>query len=98
MSDHFQSRIVQLTETGAAVRVLAERPVRPSSALRWLGPTYNGYRAKVFAVTLSGGSATRIDYGPLIVWNYGSAVPPVSQQARSLPAKVFSIRGGVVHV
>jgi hypothetical protein len=64
----------------------------------WLGPSYEGRAARVEAVRLTGGSATRITYGPLVVWNYGDVAPPAVAQNRVLPAKVFAIPGGgVVH-
>jgi hypothetical protein len=97
MSPHPGARIVQLTATGERVRVLSVRPSRPGPRLRWLGPSYNGYRARVSEVRLTGGSATRVAYGPLVVWNYTTVVPPSVTQSRDLPAKVFAIPGAVVH-
>lgn len=97
MSEHSGARVVQRTARGAPVRVLAARVARPTRALRWLGPAYGGYRAKVFDVTLTGGRATRIDYGPVVVWNYRTIVPPAVTPSRALPAKVFAIPGAVVH-
>jgi hypothetical protein len=99
MSTHRGARVVQLTAHGERVRVLSERPVRPTPATWWLGPRYCGARARAFHVTLSDGAATRVDYGPLAVWNYGAIVPPAVLRSRSLPTKVFVGSGGrIVHV
>ena len=97
MSEHPGARVVQLSAHGAPVHVLAVRPSKPTRALRWLGPSYDGRRARVYDVTLTGGHATRIDYGPVVVWNYRAIVPPQVVPSRGLPAKVFAIPGGVVH-
>ena len=50
-------------------------------------------------VELTGGRhATRISYGSLVVWNYRGAIPPAVVQSRTLPSKLFGIRGGgIVH-
>jgi hypothetical protein len=99
MSTHRGARVVQLTAQGAPVRIVSQRPARPTPSTWWLGPAYDATRARVFHVTLTGGAATRIDYGPLVVWNYGSIVPPAVLQSRSLPTKIFVGSGGrVVHV
>jgi hypothetical protein len=49
-------------------------------------------------VTFTAGSATRIAYGPLVVWDYGAIVPPPVLQVRTGEAKIFAVRGGVAHV
>jgi hypothetical protein len=48
-------------------------------------------------VQLTGGSAVRVAYGPLVVWNYRTIVPPAVLALRGTPAKVFPIPGGIVH-
>jgi hypothetical protein len=63
---------------------------------RWLGPSYAGNRARVALVRLTGGSALRIAYGPLVVWNYRKVVPSAVLQLRGGVAKVFPIPGGIV--
>ena len=98
MSEHPTARVVQLTREGSSVRVLAIRPGDMTPNVRWLGATYQGRSAKVAEVDLTGGHATRISYGPLVVWNYGGVIPPAVIQSRTLPAKLFGIRGGgIVH-
>jgi hypothetical protein len=77
------------------------RSERPGVLLRgdhWLGAAYDGVPARVRVVELTDGRATRVDYGPLSVWNFGTVVPPAVLQGRNAPAKVFAIRGSVAHV
>ena len=80
------------------MRVLAVRPGSLGANDRWLGRAYGSVPARVSTVELTDGRATRIDYGPLTVWNFGTVVPPPVLQGRNAPAKVFPIRGGVAHV
>jgi hypothetical protein len=89
--------VVQLTSRGERVRVLSIRPASVHRGDRWLGPRYGGYPARADEVRLTGGSALRIRYGPLVVWNYTTVVPPAVLQLRGAPAKVFQIPGGIVH-
>ena len=99
MSEHPGAHVVQLTREGRPVRVVAVRPGRVTPQLDWLGPTYEGRTARVAEVDLTGGrKATRISYGSLVVWNYRDAIPPAVIQSRTLPSKLFGIRGGgIVH-
>lgn len=97
LSDHPTARLVQLTTSGRPVRVLSTKPSALPKGARWLGPTHDGYPARVERVQLTGGTVTRITYGPLAVWNYGVIVPPSVLQLRGVPAKVFAIAGGIVH-
>lgn len=98
LSPHPGARVRQLTADGRPVRVLATRRARVRRGDFWLGPRYEGHAARVDAVELTAGTATRIAYGPLVVWNYTDVIPPAVVQNRVLPAKVFGIPGGgVVH-
>jgi hypothetical protein len=97
LDPHANAHVVQIDAGGRPVRVLAIHPAQIRPGVRWLGPSYGGYRARVSDVTLTGGRATRIAYGPLVVWDYRAAVPPAVLQARNAPAKVFAIPGGIVH-
>jgi len=96
LSPHPGARVRQVTAAGDPVRVLGSRPGRLTRGQLWLGATYEGHRARVTEVELSGGRATRIAYGPLTVWNYADVVPPAVLQNRAFPAKVFTISGGAV--
>jgi hypothetical protein len=99
MSPLEDARVVQLTRAGSRVRVLGERSARPRPGLRWLGPSYGGVRARVVDVELTGGRATRIDYGPLAVWNYRGVIPPAVIRARGFAVKIFPLpSGAIVHV
>jgi len=97
MSSHPGARVVELTPRGRRVRVESVSPARPTAGLRWLGPAYEGSRAKVAEVRLTGGRAMRIRYGELDVWNYRRVAPPATLQGRTGAAKVFAFDGGVVH-
>jgi hypothetical protein len=97
LSEHRDAKVVQLTSKGERVRVLSIRPAHLPRGARWLGPSYEGHRARVDAVELTGGSAVRIRYGPLVVWNYQTIVPPAALALRGTSAKVFPIPGGIVH-
>jgi hypothetical protein len=99
MAPHLGARVVQLLRNGRPVRVLRVRAARPTHGIRWLGPAYLGNRARVAEVVLTGGIATRVTYGRIVVWNYRSVVPPEVLSAQSLAAKVFPLRNGaIVHV
>ena len=98
LSPHPGARVVQLNARGQRVRVLSVVPGTLGRGDLWLGPSFEGHPARVDAVRLTGGSATRIRYGPLVVWDYRDVAPPAVAQNRVLPAKVFAIPGGgVVH-
>jgi hypothetical protein len=98
LSPHPGARVVQLNARGQHIRVLSVVPGTVRRGDLWLGPSYEGHAAHADAVRLTGGSATRITYGPLVVWNYRDVAPPAVAQNRVLPAKVFAIPGGgVVH-
>jgi hypothetical protein len=97
LSEHPGAHVVQLTSKGERVRVLSIRPSRLPSGARWLGPSYEGHRARVGTVELTGGTAVRIAYGPLVVWNYRTIVPPAVIEVPGAPAKIFEIPGGIVH-
>ena len=93
---HGGARVVQLTDDGRPVRVLGVEPAKPAAGLHWLGSRYHGMAATVERVRLTGGEAMRVRYGDLIVWDYGSIVPPQVIHERNLPAKVFALAGGAV--
>jgi hypothetical protein len=88
---------VQLASDGRPVRVESVRVAEPHKGMRWLGPAYQGYPARVADVTLTGGKATRITYGPLTLWNYDTVIPPAVLHAHGVQEKVFAIPGGIVH-
>ena len=98
LDDHPRAVVRQYGSGGRPVRVLAVRPGSLGANDRWLGTAYGSVPARVSTVELTDGRATRIDYGPLTVWNFGTVVPPPVLQGRNAPAKVFPIRGGVAHV
>jgi hypothetical protein len=97
LTDHDDARIVQLTASGKPVQVLSVRPASLPHRARWLGPSYAGNRARIAVVRLTGGTALRITYGQLVVWNYRNVVPPAVLQLRRGVPKVFPIPGGIVH-
>lgn len=98
LSPHPGARVVQLNARGQRVRVLSVVPGTVRRGDFWLGSSYEGHAARVARVMLTGGTATRISYGPIVVWDYRDVAPPAVAQNRVLPAKVFAIAGGgVVH-
>jgi len=96
LAPHVGARVIELTADGRPVRIETVRPTRPSRAIRWLGPSYDGVRAKVERVTLTGGTATRITYGRLAVWNYTTVTPPAVLEARGPAEKIFALPGGAI--
>jgi hypothetical protein len=88
--------VVEVTLNGRRVRIERVTPAQPSSAIRWLGPSFGGAQAKVEKVTLTGGTATRITYGRLVVWNYGAVAPPAVLEGRGPAEKVFALPGGAI--
>jgi hypothetical protein len=98
LDEHARALVQQYGHSGRPVRVLSQRLGSVGRNDRWLGTAYGGAPARVSIVDLTDGHATRIDYGPLTVWNFGTIVPPPVLQGRSGPAKVFPILGGVAHV
>ena len=97
LDEHPRAVVRQYGRGGRPVRVLAEKPGSLGTNDRWLGRMYEGVPARISAVELTDGAATKIDYGPLTVWNFGTIVPPPVLQGRNAPAKVFAILGGVAH-
>ena len=98
LDEHAGAVVRQYGRAGRRVRILSIGPGSLGGNDRWLGAAYRGVPARVSTVELTDGRATRVDYGPLIVWNFGTIVPPPVLQGRQAPAKVFPIRGGVAHV
>jgi hypothetical protein len=76
LEPHPGARVRHLTAQGTPIRMLSERRIAPPHGALWLGPTHNGYRARALSVRFNAGTAVRIDYGPLTVWNYDRFVPP----------------------
>lgn len=97
LESHPNARVVELTKTGERVRILSRRATSIPHGARWLGPRHNGYRARVEAIELTGGSALRIAYGPLVVWDYTDVIPPAVLRPQGPAQKVFEIPGGIVH-
>jgi len=99
MFPHPGARVIQVVGHGRLVRVARARPASLQHGDFWLGPSYEGHRADTTEVTFTpSGSARRTAYGSLVIWNYGSVVPPAVLQGRAGPAKVFGFRRGVANV
>jgi hypothetical protein len=98
LGPHPGARVVELNADGRRVRIERVTPAKPTSGIRWLGPRFRGARAVVENVELTGGTATRITYGRLVVWNYRSVTPPDVLQGRGPAEKVFALPdGAIVH-
>ncbi|HEX5251420.1 MAG TPA: hypothetical protein VFW14_17290 [Gaiellales bacterium] len=77
--------------TGTRRLTLAQaRAVRP--AVDWLGPRFAGHRLGAIELLRYGaGTALRLRYGPLLVWNYGPVIPPPLLGTVGAPVKQFPI-------
>jgi hypothetical protein len=92
------ARVVERVEAGA---VESERPISLDAAravdppLYWLGPEYNGVRLEAIdEVRLEGGTAYRLRYGDVVVWNYTTTVPSEIVSGRSRVVKVVPLDDG----
>lgn len=66
------------------------RALRP--AIEWLGPRFGGHRLGAIELLRYGdGTAVRLRYGPLAVWNYGQVVPPPLLGTVGVPVKQFPV-------
>ena len=77
--------------TGLRRLTLAQaRAVRP--AIDWLGPRFAGHPlAAIELLHYGAGTAVRLRYGPLLVWNYGSVIPPPLLGTAGVPVKQFPV-------
>jgi hypothetical protein len=99
------TRIEQRTLSGKPLRKLGEtrltlaqaRSLDPS--LLWLGREFAFRKLKsIERVDWNAGSAYRIRYGSITLWNFSAVVPPSVLSARvSVPPKPVPIRGNVGH-
>ncbi len=70
--------------------VAQARAVRP--AVDWLGPRFAGHRLGAIELLRYGdGTAVRLRYGPLVVWNYGPVIPPPLLGTVGVPVKQFPV-------
>jgi hypothetical protein len=91
-------RVVERVEAGS---VESEQPISLDEAraleppLYWLGPEFNGVRLEAIdEVRLEGGTAYRLRYGDVVVWNYTTSVPTEIVAGRSGPVKVVPLDDG----
>jgi hypothetical protein len=77
------------------VHVVATRPVAVPAGAVWLGPRYFGSPARAEIVRFNAGSALRIRYGVLDVWNYDDVVPPAVAAAQGGQGKTIETGRGV---
>jgi hypothetical protein len=96
LDPHPTARVRLLTATGAPVRVLSTRAAAVPRGAYWLGRVYGGRTAHGVSVRTTAGTALRIDYGPVVVWNYDDYLPPDVVAATTGFAKTFPLpQGGV---
>jgi hypothetical protein len=97
--------VTELQGKGRPVRLagvrrltLAEaRALRP--AIDWLGPGFGGHRLTAIDLLRYGdGTAVRLRYGPLAVWNYGPVIPPPLLGTVGVPAKQFPVGSGTARL
>jgi len=86
-----QARGRPLRLGGARRLTLAQaRALRP--AIDWLGPRFAGHRLGAIELLRYGdGTAVRLRYGPLFVWNYGPVIPPPLLGTVGVPVKQFPV-------
>jgi hypothetical protein len=72
---HPGARVRLLTAAGGPVRVLSRRATTVPRGAYWLGPSYQARTARPYVIRTTAGSALRIEYGPLVVWNYDDYLP-----------------------
>jgi hypothetical protein len=87
-----------LSRLGRETLTLAQaRTLDPS--LLWLGPEFQGRTLRsIDRIDWNAGSAYRVRYDGITVWNFSGVVPPQVLGARvSAPAKTVPIRGNVAH-
>jgi hypothetical protein len=92
--------IVERVEAGAVVaerRLTIAEARRVSPPLLWLGESYGGFPLEeIVEVELEEGTAFRLRYGEVTVWNYVAAVPPDVAAALELPEKTLPLDDGGV--
>jgi len=90
--------VTELQATGRPVAIsgvrrltLAQaRGMRP--AIDWLGPVFAHHRlGAIELVRFGNGTAVRLRYGPLVVWNYGAVIPPPLLGTAGIPVKQFPV-------
>jgi hypothetical protein len=99
------TRVEQRTASGQPLRKLGETHLTLARArsldppLLWLGPEYAFRKLKsIDRVDWNAGSAYRIRYGQITLWNFSKVVPPSVLAARvSAPSKPIPIDGNVAH-
>jgi hypothetical protein len=95
------ARVVQRVAPGRNLRKLGERKLTLPQARRlrppllWLGPDYFGQPLTgIRQIRWNAGTAYRIRYGVLTLWNYGALIPPEIAANRYTYAKDLPLRGG----
>jgi hypothetical protein len=93
---HPGARVRYVAASGEPVRVQSARAIEVPSGALWLGPSYRGYPARAEEVRFNAGTAVRITYGPIAVWNYDRFVPPALAAAQGTLAKIATLESGAV--
>ncbi len=98
-------RIIQRTAPGVHVRKLGERRLTVTAAqglvppLLWLGKSFGGRPLqRIDEVRWNAGTAYRLRYRGITVWNYSQVIPPELVAGRiGAPSKPLPGRRGVAH-
>jgi hypothetical protein len=99
------TKVEQRTTSGKELRRLGETRLTLAQARRldppllWLGPEFAFRKLKsIERVDWNAGSAYRIRYGRITLWNFKTVVPPSVLTARaSAPPKSVPVKGNVAH-
>jgi hypothetical protein len=99
------TKVEQRSVSGKELRKLGETRLTLAQArsldppLLWLGPEFAFRKLKsIERIDWNAGSAYRIRYGRVTLWNFRSVVPPPVLAARvSAPSKPVPVSGNVAH-
>jgi len=82
------------SSAAAPVRARSQTPIAVPRGVLWLGPVYRGITARATRVRYEDGSAVKVDYQLLAVWNYSTFVPPPVVAGESTAVQTYPIRTG----
>ena len=80
--------------TPIPVRMLSQKAIAMPHGVLWLGPSFNGLPARAVRVRFNLGTAVRIDYQLLAIWNYDTFVPPQVRASQTTAVQTFPLDSG----
>src|SRR5205085_9864653 len=76
------------------VRIVSQQAIAVPHGVLWLGPSYSGLPARAVRVRFNVGTAVRIDYELLAIWNYDRFVPPQVRASQTTAVQTFPLDSG----